>query len=151
MSFLARCKICIRNNKSKAADTQRSNLFEVTAPPSTPPQNPEKPNPPKKEQMNEDTNMKNLSSTRSTSRKRKGSSLEQKMSAKRQCESEKRPDFKVRYNDVRHLPVIDKSKLVRCKKEGCQGKSYISCSHCKVSLCVNTTNNRNCFKDFHEL
>lgn len=161
MSILAKCKIWVRNKKMKATDTQRNNLLELTPPTQAPPpppqvppqptpaQNPEKPKPSQKEQMNEDTSMKNESSTRS--QKRVGSSLEQKMSSKRQCKSEKRPDSKVRYCDVKHLPVIDKSTLVRCKKEGCQGKSYVSCSHCKVSLCLNITNNRNCFKDFHEL
>lgn len=151
MSILAKCKICMKNNKMKAIDTQRNSMLELTLPPPTSSQNLEKPKPAQKEQMIEDTSLKNVSPTIPTSRKRVRSSPEQKMSLKRQCKSEKRPDSEVRYNNVKHLPVIDKSSLVRCKKEGCQGKSYVSCSHCKVSLCLNIISNRNCFKDFHEL
>lgn len=91
-----------------------------------------------------------MPSTKSASRKRVPLPLEKEMIPIKKLKSEKRPDHKQRFNDVKHLPVIDKKKLVRCKKEGCEGKSYVFCSDCKVHLCLNITNNRNCFKDFHE-
>lgn len=132
----------------KATDSQSSDLLELTSP--TIPENPEKSKPFQKEALHQDISMKNVPSTKPTSRKRVQLPLQQEMTSIKKMKSEKRPDPKQRFNDVKHLPVINKSKLVRCKKEGCEGKSYVSCSDCKVHLCLNISNNRNCFKDFHQ-
>ena len=37
---------------------------------------------------------------------------------------------------------------VRCKVKGCNGKTFIKCTTCKVHLCF--TGYRNCFADFHK-
>lgn len=133
----------------KATDSQSSDLLELTSP--TPPENPKKSQHLQKDPLNQDISIKNVPSTRPTSRKRVGLPLKQEITSLKKPKSEKRPNPKQRFNDVKHLPVIDKSKLVRCKKEGCEGKSYVSCSDCKVQLCLNIQSNRNCFKDFHAL
>lgn len=63
---------------------------------------------------------------------------------------EKRPDNSTRYDNIGHLPEIDRnSNPVRCKNEGCQLKSYIYCSKCQVHLCL--IQGRNCYKSFHTL
>lgn len=145
--LLAKCKICISCNKLKKTDSQNEDLLERT---SSPPDNAEKSEPLQKAPLNQHVSTKNLPSIKPTLRKREGLPLEQDMNSTKKFKSEKRPDLKQRFSDVKHLPVIDKSKLVRCKKEGCEKKSYVFCSDCKVHLCLNIPSNRNCFKDFHE-
>lgn len=63
--------------------------------------------------------------------------------------TEKKPADSVRYDELRHYPEIDKSRIVRCKYEGCNKKTYIFCSKCNVHLCLCTIENRNCFTKFH--
>ena len=136
----------------KATATQISDLLEQASPPLptlTPPQNPENPLS-EKERTNQDISMKTGPSAKPKPRKR-SIVTEQEIISKKKCKSEKKPDHKQRFNDVKHLPIIEKNRLVRCKKEGCEGKSYIFCSDCKIHLCLNIPKNRNCFKDFHEL
>lgn len=69
----------------------------------------------------------------------------------KRSKTEKMPNPSVRFNDVRHPPKIDKSKLVRCKNEGCNKKTYVFCSKCNVHLCICIADNRNCFDDFHTI
>lgn len=63
--------------------------------------------------------------------------------------TEKKPADSVRYDELRHYPKIDKSRIVRCKYEGCKKKTYIYCTKCNVHLCLCTIENRNCFTKFH--
>lgn len=71
---------------------------------------------------------------------------------KKQFKTEKKPKISDRFNKtLEHLPRIDKSRLVRCKYEGCNKKSYISCNLCNVHLCICVIENRNCFANFHTL
>lgn len=66
--------------------------------------------------------------------------------------TEKKPNPSVRFDQMLgHLPKIDKSRLVRCKNEGCDKKSYIICSACNVHLCICVNEERNCFEDIHTL
>lgn len=62
---------------------------------------------------------------------------------------EKIPDASLRFDQIGHFFKIDKSRLVRCKHEKCDKKSYIYCVKCNVHLCLNIQENRNCFTDFH--
>lgn len=71
---------------------------------------------------------------------------------KKQCnKSEKKPPPAVRFNtSTQHLPQIDKTRLVRCKNEGCENKkTYVFCPVCNVHLCICIAENRNCFTEFH--
>lgn len=66
--------------------------------------------------------------------------------------TEKKPNISDRFNKtLEHLPRIDKSRLVRCKNEGCNKKSYVCCSSCNVHLCLCVIENRNCFANYHTL
>lgn len=70
----------------------------------------------------------------------------------RKKEFEKRPFHKMRYDNIGHLPEVDKRVInssTRCKLEGCRGKSTIYCLKCSVHLCVKP--GKNCFKEFHTL
>lgn len=66
--------------------------------------------------------------------------------------TEKKPNISDRFNKtLEHLPQIDKSRLVRCKNEGCNKKSYVWCSSCSIHLCLCVIEDRNCFADYHTL
>lgn len=71
---------------------------------------------------------------------------------KKRYKSEKMPPISVRFDHSNtHFPEIDKSRgVVRCKN-GCNKKTYVICSTCKVHLCICIEDDRNCFKDFHML
>lgn len=72
--------------------------------------------------------------------------------AKNKPKSEARPEPSLRFDRHDHLPLIDKSRLVRCKLEKCNGKkTYVFCPKCDVHLCFNVALDRNCFKEFHEI
>lgn len=78
--------------------------------------------------------------------------FEEDIAPKKQRKSEKRPDLSIRLNySLGHFPYIDKSKLVRCKNSECDKKTYTFCDVCKVHLCINVVENRNCFTDFHKI
>lgn len=68
-----------------------------------------------------------------------------------QHKTEKMPELSIRFDQTGHSFNIDKSRQVRCKLEKCGKKSYIFCTKCKVHLCLNIQENRNCFADFHSL
>lgn len=74
---------------------------------------------------------------------------------KKERKSEKRPTPSIRFDySLGHFPIIDKSRKVRCKYEGCPNtnfKSYVSCSICNVHLCFCVEADRNCFTDFHKI
>lgn len=61
------------------------------------------------------------------------------------------PPHSLRYDQTGHFIRIDKSKVVRCKLEGCVKKTYISCTRCNVHLCICVSEERNCFTKFHVL
>ena len=61
--------------------------------------------------------------------------------------TEWRPCSDVRYDEVRHWPILVGGIGKRCKLEKCTGQSRIQCEKCKVSLCLNQ--DKNCFKKFH--
>lgn len=90
-------------------------------------------------------------------RKRKHESISGKVDTvqkdvpkKKQHESEKKPSASIRFDySLGHFLLIDKSRKVRCKNSECNGKTFVSCSICKVHLCVCVNENRNCFTDFH--
>lgn len=67
---------------------------------------------------------------------------------KEKNKTEKKPHNRLRYDQINHLPEVDKNRnSTRCKNEDCKHKSHIWCSKCNVHLCLQS--NRNCFKDFH--
>lgn len=70
---------------------------------------------------------------------------------KRYKKSERMPPRSIRFDlSLEHFPRIDKSRLVRCKNEGCENKkSYLYCQICNVHLCICIVEERNCFTDFH--
>lgn len=70
-------------------------------------------------------------------------------SCKKVSKSEKRPHPSLRFDKIDHFPRIDKSRLVRCKNESCDKKTYVICPKCNVHLCFNVVEERNCFTDFH--
>lgn len=76
--------------------------------------------------------------------KENGSNL---VSKKRTKPNEARPVHSLRYDQVGHFPNKNKSKLGRCKKEGCGKKTNVYCLKCKVHLCF--VDDRNCFTSFH--
>lgn len=60
-----------------------------------------------------------------------------------------RPLNETRYDGVGHFPVfVEQKHQVRCKMEGCTGKTYILCTKCKLNLCLNRE--KNCFLSFHQ-
>lgn len=62
--------------------------------------------------------------------------------------TEKRPTNLTRVDQLGHFPVLERvTNPVRCKKEGCHHKTFVSCSKCKVHLCL--IKDRNCFMKFH--
>ncbi|CAF1429375.1 unnamed protein product [Adineta ricciae] len=55
------------------------------------------------------------------------------------------PPKNIRFDKYDHWPIqIEKG---RCRNAGCNGYTRISCSKCKLRLCLNENNN--CFKDYH--
>lgn len=67
--------------------------------------------------------------------------------SKVRAQTEKRPCHSVRYDGNGH--TMAKSKVrQRCKKEGCQLKTYRMCIKCGVHLCASE---RNCFENFHKI
>lgn len=62
--------------------------------------------------------------------------------------TEKKPTNVTRFDQSGHFPVLERvGNSVRCKKEGCRYKTFVSCYKCKVHLCL--IKDRNCFKKFH--
>lgn len=61
--------------------------------------------------------------------------------------TEKRPAHSSRYDGAGHSITFNKDRQ-RCKKEGCNYKSFGMCVKCNVHLC---SKKRNCFQEFHEL
>uniref|UniRef100_A0A3B3B5P4 Si:ch211-255f4.7 n=1 Tax=Oryzias melastigma TaxID=30732 RepID=A0A3B3B5P4_ORYME len=58
------------------------------------------------------------------------------------------PEPSVRRLGARHMPeMMDIKHAERCRNKGCNGKTYIRCSKCKMFLCV--TKKKACFKDYH--
>lgn len=60
------------------------------------------------------------------------------------------PPAEVRHTSNKHLPlcaVDDKQKFMRCRNQGCTGKTRFKCSHCDVFLCIQPQ--RQCFFEFH--
>lgn len=87
---------------------------------------------------------------KSFSRKRGRPSLElerQIEAKKKRGPTEEIPQQDVRQDGIDHFPIW-KENRVRCKYPDCEGKTYIECRKCCVSLCLNK--DRNCFIKFHE-
>lgn len=57
------------------------------------------------------------------------------------------PPEAVRHDKVEHMPVWNEART-RCKVPNCKAQSFIGCSKCGITLCLNKE--RNCFKIFHE-
>lgn len=80
---------------------------------------------------------------------------EENQAPNKRRKTEKNPVPTTRFNpSLGHLPRIDKTRLVRCKFEGCpkkDAKSYISCPTCNVHLCLSVESNRNCFAKYHTI
>lgn len=54
----------------------------------------------------------------------------------------------IRYKNVMHMPQFDaRENAMRCKFEGCTGKTHFYCKSCKVHLCI--VKKRNCFEAYH--
>ena len=56
------------------------------------------------------------------------------------------PDNSIRYDNVGHLPIIEKDRKM-CKMFSCKGRTNVTCSKCNVNLCLNHKNN--CYVLFH--
>lgn len=56
------------------------------------------------------------------------------------------PPIAKRLHEASHLPER-KSKPMRCRNNGCQGKTTVFCINCNMHLCLTTS--RNCFREFH--
>lgn len=90
------------------------------------------------------------SSRKSRSIKRPLGESQENVTPKRKYNAtEKKPVHSVRYDGIEHFPRINKDRMVRCKYEGCNKKSYFYCSKCNVHLCLCVIENRNCFEPFH--
>lgn len=58
------------------------------------------------------------------------------------------PSLPRRKSEAKHLPEsVEMKNAMRCRREGCSGKSRIRCTSCKVFLCL--TSVRNCYAGFH--
>ncbi|CAJ1081222.1 piggyBac transposable element-derived protein 3-like isoform X2 [Xyrichtys novacula] len=58
------------------------------------------------------------------------------------------PEPSVRRLGSRHMPeMMDIKHAVRCRNKGCNGKTFIRCTKCKMFLCI--TKQKTCFKDYH--
>lgn len=57
------------------------------------------------------------------------------------------PPKESRLDNVDHGPIWFQNRL-QCKVPGCKGYTFIKCSKCNVSLCLNKT--RNCYRRFHQ-
>lgn len=58
------------------------------------------------------------------------------------------PEPSVRRLGARHMPeMMDIKHAERCRNKGCNGKTYIRCTKCKMFLCV--TKKKTCFQDCH--
>lgn len=58
------------------------------------------------------------------------------------------PEPSVRRLGARHMPeMMDIKHAERCRNKGCNGKTYIRCTKCKMFLCV--TKKKTCFQDYH--
>lgn len=53
----------------------------------------------------------------------------------------------IRFDGIEHWPEVSGVTRLRCKNDDCSNKTNVSCSKCRLHLCLTTT--RNCFKDFH--
>lgn len=54
----------------------------------------------------------------------------------------------IRYKNVMHIPQFDpRENSMRCKLEGCNGKTHFYCKTCKIHLCIVKT--RNCYEEYH--
>lgn len=100
----------------------------------------------------------NIRNNRPRNRKRESGKISGKenmavqndVASKKQHTSEKKPNELIRYDhSLGHFPQIDKSRIVRCKYEECDKKTYVWCRVCKVHICLSVIENRNCFTDFH--
>lgn len=58
---------------------------------------------------------------------------------------QRQPSTHIRFDHVDHLPQW--GKRGRCKNKGCEGLTFIICTKCGVSLCLNK--DRNCFAAYH--
>lgn len=59
------------------------------------------------------------------------------------------PAVPQRTSAAKHLPeMTDVTNSMRCRLNGCSGKSKVRCIACKVFLCM--TSDRNCFLKFHK-
>lgn len=161
--FLVRWRKNVYSKKIKATNASNSDQFVEEKVPELPLQT-------KENQTKVNATVDNHRDIEQTGRKRKLESVtekvflaqdlnivQRKMTPKKQCRSgkkertsEQRPNQSVRFNhSLEHLPYIDKSRLVRCKNDLCNKKTYVLCKICNVHLCFNVIDNRNCFTDFH--
>lgn len=105
-----------------------------------------------KQQSLEDTEKESKKINKSKRTKHQSLDDTENTPPKKRYKSEKMPPISVRFDHSNtHFPEIDKSRgVVRCKN-GCNKKTYVICSTCKVHLCICIEDDRNCFKDFHML
>ncbi|XP_027137478.1 piggyBac transposable element-derived protein 3-like [Larimichthys crocea] len=58
------------------------------------------------------------------------------------------PEPSVRRLGARHMPeMMDIKHAERCRNKGCNGKTYMRCTKCKMFLCI--TKKKSCFQDYH--
>ncbi|KAK3566746.1 hypothetical protein QTP86_004447 [Hemibagrus guttatus] len=58
------------------------------------------------------------------------------------------PNVALRHYGAIHLPeMVDETHASRCRRSGCNSKTYVMCTKCKVFLCVSKKGN--CFLKYH--
>lgn len=58
------------------------------------------------------------------------------------------PNAALRHYGAIHLPeMVDETHASRCRRSGCNSKTYVMCTKCKVFLCVSKKGN--CFLKYH--
>lgn len=73
---------------------------------------------------------------------------QQQMVAKVRAQTEKRPNFSLRFDGANDHDKIKATKRQRCKLEECGRLCSTACSKCNVHLCQGA---RDCFTKFHNL
>ena len=68
--------------------------------------------------------------------------------AKKRRRVDPQPNGDVKRCGALHLPkMVEAAHTSRCRREGCNGKTFVKCVKCNMFLCVSKT--KNCFLSYH--